>query len=150
MPSLNQGQVGHRKSPNKPGELRSMPKITRINGDDHAKVIYRNLGNNHAYPFVWASTAVMADGETEVLVASGIKWHGYELASYSTVVATPEGELGYLQVLKDTGANTITIKSSAAASGDTNIALMFMLGGEMEVEGLFCRGAQQNPTQMLP
>lgn len=140
MPNLGQGQVG---------TLKSMPKITRINGDDHAKVIYRNLGNNHAYPFVWASTAVMPDGESEVVVASGIKWHGYKLASYASVVATPEGELGYLTIEKDTGANTITVKSSAAASGDTDIALMFMLGGEIEVEGLYCRG-NTGATQSLP
>lgn len=140
MPSLNQGQVG---------TLKSMPKITRINGDDHAKVIYRNLGNNHAYPFVWASTAVMEDGDTEVVVASGIKWHGYELARYASVQATPEGALGYLTIEKDTDANTITVKSSAAASGDTDIALMFMLGGEIEVDGLFCRG-NSGATQSLP
>lgn len=140
MPSLSQGQVG---------TLKSMPKITRINGDDHAKVIYRNLGNNHAYPFVWASTAVMPDGDSEVVVASGIKWHGYKLASYATVVATPEGALGYLTIDKDESANTITVKSSAAASGDTNIALIFMLGGEIEVEGLYCRG-NTGATQSLP
>lgn len=131
MPDLSIGQQG---------TLRSTPKLTRINGDDHNKVIYRNMGNNHAYPFIWASTAVMPDGDSEVVVASGIKWHGYELASYASVVATPEGALGYLTVTKDTNVNTITITSSAAASGDTDIALMFMLGGDMEVEGLYCRG----------
>ena len=131
MPDLGIGQQG---------KLKSMPKLTRINGDDHNKVVFRNLGNNHAYPFIWASTAVMPDGEQEVVVASGIKWHGYELASYATVVATPEGALGYLTVSKDTDNNVIKVTSSAAASGDTDIALMFMLGGNMEVEGLYCRG----------
>ena len=140
MPSLNQGQVG---------TLKSMPKITRINGDDHAKVIYRNMGNNHAYPFVWASTAVMASGTQSVVVASGIKWHGYAAASYATVVATPEGALGYLTIAKDAVANTITVSSSVAASDDTNIALMFMLGGEIEVEGLYCRG-NDGAAQSLP
>lgn len=140
MPDLNIGQQG---------KLKSMPKLTRINGDDHNKVIYRNLGNNHAYPFVWASVATMASGTQSVLVASGIKWHGYELASSASVVATPEGALGYLTVAKDTGANTITITSSAAASGDTDIAVMFMLGGNMEVEGLFCRG-NDGAAQSLP
>jgi len=140
MPDLNIGQQG---------KLKSMPKLTRINGDDHNKVIYRNLGNNHAYPFVWASTATMLDGDDEVVVASGIKWHGYELAASASVVATPEGALGYLTVVKDTGANTITIKSSASASGDTDIAVMFMLGGEMQAEGLFCRG-NDGAAQSLP
>jgi len=79
MPDINIGQQG---------KLKSIPKLTRINGDDHSKVIYRNLGNNHAYPFVWASTAVMGDGESELVLASGIKWHGYDLASYASVVVT--------------------------------------------------------------
>lgn len=140
MPNLNVGQQG---------ALKSTPKLTKINGDDHSKVIYRNLGNNHAYPFVWAATATMVSGTQSVLVASGIKWHGYDLASYATVVATPEANIGYVYVDKDTTANTITIKSSAAASSDTSIGLMFMLGGNMVVEGLYCRG-NTGATQNLP
>lgn len=140
MPDLNIGQQG---------KLKSMPKIVRINGDDDKKVIYRNMGNNHAYPFIWASTAVMLDGDTEVVVASGIKWHGYDIATYASVVATPEGDLGTCYVTKDTGANTITLTCGSAASGDTNIALMFMLGNEMVVEGLYCRG-NVGAAQNLP
>ena len=131
MPDLNIGQQG---------KLKSMPKLTRINGDDDKKAIYRNMGNNHAYPFIWASTAVMLDGEQSVVVASGIKWHGYDLASYATVIATPEGDLGYLTVAKNTVANTITITSSTTASGATNLGVMFMLGNDLEAEGLYCRG----------
>lgn len=140
MPQLGQGQVG---------TLKSTPKLTRINGDDHAKVIYRNLGNNHAYPFVWANTAVMASGTQSVVVASGIKWHGYDLATYASVVATPEGNLGSLYVEKDVPSNIITVKSSSAAAVDTNVSLIFMLGGEIEVEGLFCRG-NNGAAQSLP
>lgn len=140
MSQLGQGQTG---------TLKSMPKLTKINGDDHNKVIYRNLGNNHAYPFIWASTTTVASGTQSVVVASGIKWHGYELASYASVVATPEGNLGYCYIEKNTVANTITLKTSAAASEDIDVSLMFMLGGDMEVEGLFCRG-NNGATQSLP
>jgi hypothetical protein len=140
MPDLNIGQQG---------KLRSTPKLTRINGDDHAKVIYRNLGNNHAYPFIWATTAVMEANASEVLVASGIKWHGYDLASYASVIATPEGNLGSIYVVKDKTANTISIKSSATLAEDTDISVMFMIGGEIDVEGLFCRG-NTGATQNLP
>ena len=140
MPNLNIGQQG---------ALKSIPKLTKINGDDHSKVIYRNLGNNHAYPFVWAATATMASGTQSVLVASGIKWHGYDLASYATVVATPEADIGYVYVEKDTAANTITVKSSSTGSVDVSIGLMFMLGGDMSVEGLYCRG-NSGATQNLP
>lgn len=140
MPDLNIGQQG---------TLKSTPKLTRINGDDDKKVIYRNMGNNHAYPFVWAATATMASGTQSVVVASGIKWHGYDLATYASVVATPEGAMGYLTVTKDTVANTITIASSAAPSADASISVMFMLGNEMVVEGLYCRG-NDGATQSLP
>lgn len=142
MPNLNIGQQG---------TLKSIPKLTRINGDDHNKVIYRNMGNNHAYPFVWASTATMVSGTQEVVVASGIKWHGYDLASYASVVATPKGDIGgYLYTEADESANTITLKTSGSAlSADVTVALMFMLGGEMQVEGLYCRG-NDGATQNLP
>ena len=140
MPDLNIGQQG---------KLKSMPKLTRINGDDHAKVIYRNLGNNHAYPFIWATTAVMEANDSEVLVASGIKWHGYDLASYASVTATAEGNLGTLYVVKNKVLNTVSIKSTATLASDTDINVMFMLGGEIEVEGLFCRG-NVGASQNLP
>ena len=141
MPDINIGQQGR---------LKSTPKITRINGDDDKKVIYRNMGNNHAYPFVWASTAIMPSGDSEVLVASGIKWHGYALAEYASVIATPEGDIGYCYVEKDEVANTITLKCSSAPSGaDVNVALMFMLGNDLAVEGLYCRG-NTGATQSLP
>lgn len=129
MPSLNIGQQG---------TLKSMPKLTKINGDDHAKVIYRNMGNNHAYPFVWATTATVASGVQSVVVASGIKWHGYDLATYATVVATPKGNLGSFYTTANVGANTITFNCETAPSVDTNIALIFMLGGDLEAAGLAC------------
>ena len=140
MPDLNIGQQG---------KLKSMPKLTRINGDDNDKVIFRNMGNNHAYPFVWATTAEVADGETTAVVASGIKWHGYDLATYASVVATPKGDLGYCYTTADTNANTITLTCSSAASGDTGVALIFMLGGDFEAEGLYCRG-NDGAAQSLP
>jgi hypothetical protein len=141
MPQLGQGQVG---------TLKSMPKLTKINGDDHSKVIYRNLGNNHAYPFIWATTATMPVGQSSVVVASGIKWHGYDLASYATVVATPEANLGSCYVAKNVLANTITVHTSSTATvSGTTIGLMFMLGGDLEVEGLSCRG-NTGAAQNLP
>jgi hypothetical protein len=140
MPQINIGQQG---------KLKSMPKLTKINGDDHAKAIYRNMGNNHAYPFVWAATATVASGTAEVLLASGIKWHGYDLASYASVVATPKGNLGYCYTDADTDANTITLKCSSSAAADTEVAVMFMLGGELVVEGLYCRG-NDGAAQSLP
>lgn len=141
MPDLNIGQQG---------TLKSIPKIVRINGDDDKKCIYRNMGNNHAYPFVWASTAVVPLGTTEVVVASGIKWHGYDLATYASVTATPEFA-AYCYVTANTAANTITLHCSAAptVSGVQSVNLMFMLGNEISVEGLYCRG-NEGVAQSLP
>ena len=122
------------------GTLKSTPKLTKINGDDNKKCIYRNLGNNHAYPFMWATSVTLVSGTQSILLASGIKWHGYDLASYATVVVTPDADVGYMYLEKDTTANTITIKSSAAASADTNLNVMFMLGDDLTATGLYCRG----------
>ena len=131
MPNLNIGQQG---------TLKSTPKLTKINGDDNKKCIYRNLGNNHAYPFMFATSVTMVSGTQSITLASGIKWHGYDLASYATVVATPDGDMGYLYLERDTSANTITIKSSAAASDDTVVNVMVMLGEDLVAAGLYCRG----------
>lgn len=140
MPQINIGQQG---------SLKSTPKLTRINGDDHDKVVFRNMGNNHAYPFIWATSATVASGTTEVVVASGIKWHGYDLASYASVVATPKGDLGYCYTTADTTANTITLTCSSSASADIDVALMFMLGADFEAVGLYCRG-NDGAAQSLP
>lgn len=142
MPQLNIGQQG---------SLKSTPKLTKINGDDDKKVIYRNLGNNHAYPFIWASTATIPNGATSVVVASGIKWHGYDLATYASVIATPKGDIGDYYTTTDEVANTITLncETSVTVSGGIDVALMFMLGNEMVVEGLSCRG-NTGATQSLP
>lgn len=142
MPSLNIGQQG---------TLKSTPKLTKINGDDHTKVIYRNMGNNHAYPFIWASTATIDIGETEVVVASGITWHGYDLATYASVVATPEYDAGNMYITKDAVANTITltVETAPTVSGSDSVALIFMLGGDLVAEGLYCRG-NTGASQNLP
>lgn len=134
MADLNQGQTG---------KLRSTPKIVKINGDDHSKVIYRNSGNNHAYPFVWATSVTVASGEQSVVVASGIKIHGYELATYATMVAMPEGNLGYLYMTRDTVNNVITLYNSTAVAGaNTNVSVIFMLGSDFST--LTCRSSIEN------
>ena len=140
MPQINIGQQG---------TLKSTPKLTKINGDDNNKVIYRNLGNNHAYPFVWASTITVSSGTTSAVVASGIKWHGYDLATYASVVATPKGSIGAYYTTADISANTITLTCGSAPAADVDVALMFMLGGEMVVDGLYCKG-NSGTTQSLP
>lgn len=140
MPQLGQAQVG---------TLKSIPKLTRINGDDSIKVIYRNLGNNHAYPFIWA-TEVTISGTDSTVLASGIKWHGYDLASYATVVVTPSSApTGRLYVEKNATTNVVTLKSTSTESTGINVDVMWMLGGEFTAEGLQCRG-NTGAAQSLP
>jgi len=131
------------------GSLKSTPKLTKINGDDHNKVIYRNMGNNHAYPFVWAGTSTVVSGATTAVVASGIKWHGYDLATYATVVATPKGDLGYFYTTANTTDNTIILTCSSAPGTDVEVDMLFMLGGDMTADGLYCRG-NSGAAQSLP
>ncbi len=133
MPDLGQGQTG---------TLKSIPKLTRINGDDNSKAIYRNMGNNHAYPFIWATTVTMASGVSEVTLASGIKFHGYDLATYGSVSITPCYNAGAIYVTKDTTANTITCTATTvgADDGSSTLDVMFMLGADMVIGGIYCRG----------
>lgn len=139
MPQLGQAQQG---------ALKSTPKLTRINGDDNLKVVYRNLGNNHAYPFVWATETTLSG--TEVVIASGIKWHGYDLATYATTVVTPLGEPdGRLYVDKDTASNVVTLKTTTTQSPGIEVDILWMLGGDFTAEGLACRG-NTGATQSLP
>lgn len=141
MPQLNVGQTG---------SLKSIPKLTKINGDDNAKAIYRNLGNNHAYPLMWANEVTMVSGTQEVVVASGIKWHGLALANYANVTVTPlRNPGGYIWVDKDTVTNVIKIKSSAANATNLVMDVKFMLGTELEIVGLNCRG-NTGATPSLP
>ena len=143
MPDLNQGQTGL---------LKSTPKLTRINGDDNLKSIYRNMGNNHAYPFLWATTVTMASGVSTVTLASGVKFHGYALASYGSVSVTPCYNAGAVYVTKDTAANTITCTATNAGANDgsSTLDVKFMLGEDMVVDGIYCRGNNEFPMPSLP
>lgn len=128
MTQLGQAQVGL---------LRSSPKLTRINGDDNLKVIWRNMGNNHAHPFVWSQSFTMASGETNMTLVSGVKFHGMELATYANVTATPCYDAGACYITKDTVANTISL--TCASAGPGTIDVKFMLGSEDPViEGIYC------------
>lgn len=124
------------------GMRKSTPKMTRINGDDNQKAIYRNMGNNHAYPMVWAGTVTVASGVSVATIASGIKFHGYDAATYATVSVTPNWNAGAVYVTKDIAANTIiaTTANAGANDGSSAIDIMVMLGADADVEGFNCRG----------
>ncbi len=123
------------------GSRRSIPKICRINGDDNTKMIYKNLGNNHAVPFLWSDSFTMVSGTDEIVIASGIKFHGYDLATYGSFTVSPMSDVGYRWWIdKNTTTNVVSIKSSSNAGADIGFDVMFMLGVDPDLESLNCRG----------
>lgn len=133
MPQLGKAQTGL---------LKSTPKLTRINGDDNLKVIWRNMGNNHAYPFVWGVTATVASGvSTVTLVASGTKFHGFDLLTYATVQVTPNYNAGDFYVEKDTtgdGEIKLHVANAGANDGSSTVDVMYMLGVDPDITGISC------------
>lgn len=133
------------------GTLKNTPRLIEIKADDHSAVVFRNKGNHHAHPFMWANTATISGTADEVLLASGIKWHGYDLASYANVTVTPQSDPGDVRIWveRNTSANTIKIKSSAALSTSTVFDVQYMLGSAFSMTGFKCRG-NGSPAQSLP
>jgi hypothetical protein len=136
------------------GLLKSTPKLTRINGDDNLKVIWRNMGNNHAYPFVWGVTATVASGLFEVvLVASGTKFHGFDLLTYANVTVTPNYDAGDFYVTKDTsdGKIKLTLVNAGANDGSSSVDVKYMLGADPDITGISCgTWSKDNIKQDLP
>jgi len=131
MPQLGKAQTGL---------LKSTPKLTRINGDDNLKVIWRNMGNNHAYPFFWGDSFTVASGVTEITLASGVKFHGFDLATYGNVTVTPCWNAGAYYITKNTTANTITFTcaNAGANNGSSKVDVKFALGEDPVIEGIYC------------
>ena len=151
MAELGKAQTGTRAS---------TPKITKINADDSMKLVYKNMGNNHAVPFLWADTVTMLSGTASIVIADGVKLHGRDLATYGNITATPTASgLGYLYVDKNTTTNVITIISSEQAPYSytpgvvgVDIDIMYMMGAASDsrfIEDIFCRG-NTAPAQALP
>lgn len=144
---MPQGQVGH-----SPVGLKSIPKLTRINGDDALALIYRNMGNNHAYPFVWAETITVASGTSEVTVISGVKFHGMPAAEYCNVTATalsnPDDNRFWIE--KDTSANIIKlVVGSTVPDAGVDFDIMVIVGIDPDVASIACRG-NTGARQSLP
>ena len=134
MPQLGNAQTGL---------LKSTPKITRINGDDNLKVIYRNLGNNHAYPFEFGMTTLVS-GNADTLLASGIKFHGFDLVSYANVQTTVTSgtQDGFVYVERDTVNNRLIIKSTC--TGSVEVDVKFMVGTDPVISSMNCTSNYAN------
>ena len=137
MPQLGNYQVG---------SLKSIPKLTRINGDDDKKAIYRNVGN--AYPMLWSEVVTHSGTET-VLIASGTKFHGYDLVSYVSTNVTPMADPGAVRYWVDRNADgNVYIKSSASMS-NVDFTVTYMVGNDFDYSVYNCSG-RGNPAQSLP
>lgn len=146
MADLGQAQVGHKSA----AALRSTPKLTRINGDDNLKVIWKNMGNNHAYPVIWGQEFTVESGIDTMTLISGVKFHGMELtgtnaagASYLNVQVTPNWDCGSHYITKNDTTKeiifTCTSGSAGADDGSSKIDVKFMLGADNPViDGIYC------------
>lgn len=139
---MPQAQTGHRTAGSTPVYLKSAPKICRINGDDNLKVVYRNLGNNHAYPFIWGDSFTVASGVKVMTIASGIKFHGFDLVTYGNVVVTPCYDAGDFYIEKSSGTDSIIYhaEKNPSNAGTDTIDVQFMLGVDPAIETIYCRG----------
>lgn len=122
------------------GKRKSIPKNANIKADDGKKLIWKNVGNNHAYPMVWSDTITMSG--TEVVVASGVEFHGFTLAENGNIVATPHSAVATpYYITRDTASNVVKIESTASVTADFDI--QFMLGANADaryIESYVCRG----------
>jgi hypothetical protein len=122
------------------GTLSSIPKVCKVSGDDNMKMLWKNMGNNHNTPFLWGQTVTFSG--TSYVVASGIKFHGSELASVANVTITPLTNFGTtarVYVEKDTALNKISIRSTATISASFDVQIM--LGStDPDISSISCRG----------
>jgi len=123
------------------GKRRSIPKITNVKADDSKKLLWKNVGNNHAYPMIWADT-IAIDSEASVVVAEGVTFHGMTAAENGNISITPVGAEGSaLYVVKDVDNNIVTIEGGDAFTGDVDVQII--LGENTDprfIENYVCRG----------
>lgn len=120
------------------GKTASTPKIVKVSADDNLKLMYKNLGNNHNYPFMFGFKATVVSGTDEITVASGITLHGCDLAAYGNVTASPLGNAGTWYVDKDTSGNIIKIKTTSSVSEDIDFDVKIMMGVDPDLDQLVC------------
>jgi anti-sigma-K factor RskA len=113
------------------GKTRSVPKVVRINADDGAAIIYKNLGNGRRVPFLWATQVTMASGVASAVIASGIVFSDHKV-SEGFVVALPNSDpgTGRVYVDKDTTANTVTLTITTAPTAETTWDVYVFLGDD--------------------
>ena len=132
-------------------QRKSIPKTCEVSGDDDRMILYKNRGNNHTCPFMWADTYTVASGTKEVTISDAaatstqIEFYGCDLVSYGSIVAQPLQDMGainwWIEKIATVGAETVKLKVDTDPSpGDFVFDVHFMFGVDAEVETLNCRG----------
>ena len=105
------------------GSRKSTPKLTRVNADDSRALLYRNLGNGRRLPLLLATTVSLVSGTQQVVVASDIAFHGFNICEAKveiTPIVSGTGAtefpdpniLGNVYVVKNATDNQLIIKST--------------------------------------
>lgn len=123
---MPQAQVGR--------NLKSMPKVTRVNADDDKAMVYKNLGNGRRVPFMWGVSNVEVASGATVVVASGVEFSDHR-ACDAAVQMTPVTSGTYASapggyVIKDTVNNIVSVRSTASVDAVYDIA--FFMGASVE------------------
>jgi hypothetical protein len=129
------------------GKRKSIPKMCKVSGDDDRMILYKNRGNNHTCPFMWADTYTVVSGTTEATIsdatttATQIEFYGCDLVSYGSIVAQPLQDMGAVNwwIEKDVPGKTVKLKVDTG-SNDFVFDVHFMFGVDADVETLNCRG----------
>ena len=126
------------------GKLKSTSKMTAVKADDGRAILYKNMGNNHNYPMLWCDTLVLTASGSEVVVASGVSFHGNKLADTTacSIVFSPYGDPGDVRMYVDCDidTNVVKIKSTGVMASDLTLKVMAFIGADADVSGLNCRG----------
>lgn len=105
------------------GSRKSIPKLTRVNADDSRALLYRNLGNGRRLPLLLATTVSLVSGTQQVIVASDIAFHGFNICEAKveiTPIVSGTGStefpdsniLGNVYIVKNATDNQLIIKST--------------------------------------
>ncbi len=141
MPDLGQAQTG---------SLKSTPRQVKITSSASSATVFKNMGNNHNVPFMWAAEATVLDTETTVVLADGVKFYDMDLATYANVIATPTSDPGDAYWIDfNTTTNIITLTVGTAVTADVKFNVQFMLGPKIDISTLSTRGTGA-PAQSYP
>lgn len=111
--------------------IKSVPKVVRVNAADGEAVLYRNLGNGRRLPFMWGTQVTMASGTLSGTVSSDVSFHGYDVSAALVFITPTDADSAGKEyyVSKDTtaGVNTVEIVVNSNTTGLT-FDVLIMLG----------------------